>query len=151
MSLLDWEPGWYWVLGAALLALAELVMPGVFLVWIAAAALLTSLFAFAGVSFTIQLVIFGVASVATVFIARNSQRRTQPSDDPLLNDRAARLLGQSVLVCESIDQGQGRVKVGDGEWPARGPDVPAGTLVRVTGIEGGHLLVRPIDSVIPTA
>ncbi|KEY97856.1 membrane protein, partial [Sphingomonas sp. BHC-A] len=65
------------------------------------------------------------------------------SQDPLLNDRAARLVGEVVTVVEPIDNGRGRVKVGDGVWSCRGPDAPVGARVRVTGAEGSVLTVEP--------
>jgi hypothetical protein len=65
-----------------------------------------------------------------------------PSADPLLNDRAARLIGETVELTGPIVNGRGRARVGDGEWNVRGPDAPAGTCLRVIGIEDGALVVR---------
>jgi membrane protein implicated in regulation of membrane protease activity len=65
------------------------------------------------------------------------------SSDPLLNDRTARLTGQIVTVIGAIENGEGRVKVGDGIWTARGPDAAAGTQVRIVGADGQCLRVEP--------
>ncbi len=140
------DAGWYWVAAAALLALTELAIPGIFLVWIAAAAVIAGIVAFAtGVGLETQLIVFGIASILMVLIARRSQAKTiLTSSDPLLNDRAARLIGQSVTVLDAIENGQGRVKVGDSVWSARGEDAAAGTRVQVVGIEGSSLLVVPV-------
>lgn len=142
------DAGWYWVAAAAVLALTELAVPGIFLVWIAAAAVIAGVVAFAtGVSLQTQLVVFGISSIVMVLIARRSQAKmAQTSSDPLLNDRAARLIGQSVTVLDAIENGEGRVKVGDSVWSARGEDAPAGKRVRVIGIEGGALLVVPTEA-----
>ena len=43
----------------------------------------------------------------------------------------------------AIEDGRGRAKVGDGEWPVRGPDVAEGTKVRVVRADGGVLVVEP--------
>ena len=64
------------------------------------------------------------------------------SQDPLLNDRTARLVGEIVTVVEPIDNGRGRVKVGDSVWPCRGPDAPVGSQVRVVGAEASVLKVE---------
>ena len=40
--------------------------------------------------------------------------------------------------------GSGRVKVGDGEWNARGSDADIGTRVRIIGSRGSDLLVEPV-------
>jgi inner membrane protein len=66
------------------------------------------------------------------------------SDDPMLNDRGARLAGEIVTVVQAIQDGSGRVKVGDSEWNARGPDAPVGSRVRVTGAQGAVLDVEAI-------
>jgi membrane protein implicated in regulation of membrane protease activity len=66
-----------------------------------------------------------------------------PTEDPLLNDRVARLIGTTAEVCDAISGGEGRVKVGDGAWKARGPDACTGSVVRIVGASGSVLLVEP--------
>ena len=148
MSFGDIDPAWYWLIAAGLLAITELAVPGVFLVWLAGAALLTGLVTMVtGIALPAQLVLFGVAAIAMVVIGRQAYARMElRTTDPLLNDRGARLIGQTVTVVEPIVNGEGRVKVGDGAWPARGADVSAGARVRVTGIQGGCLLVAAADA-----
>jgi membrane protein implicated in regulation of membrane protease activity len=65
------------------------------------------------------------------------------SSDPLLNNRRGRLVGQTAVVTTPIDGGEGRVRVGDSEWIARGNDTPAGQRVLIIGSEGSILLVEP--------
>ncbi len=148
MNLGDLDPAWYWLIGAALLAATELAVPGVFLVWLAAAALLTALVTFTtGIGLPAQLIVFGIGAIAMVLIGRQAYARmAHTTTDPLLNDRAARLIGQVVTVAVAIENGEGRVNVGDGIWPARGHDVPAGARVRITGSQGACLLVTPADA-----
>jgi membrane protein implicated in regulation of membrane protease activity len=55
-----------------------------------------------------------------------------------------RLVGQTGTVSQAIADGEGRVRQGDSEWLARGPDLAAGARVRITGFEGGTLLVEPL-------
>lgn len=151
MSFADIDPAWYWLVGAALLAVTELAVPGVFLVWLAGAALLTGLVTIiTGIALPAQLVLFGVSAVAMVLIGRQAYARMDHrTTDPLLNDRGARLVGQTVIVVQAIDNGEGRVKVGDGVWPARGVDTPVGARVRITGVQGSCLLVQPGDVLPP--
>jgi membrane protein implicated in regulation of membrane protease activity len=42
---------------------------------------------------------------------------------------------------EAIENGRGKVRVGDSVWQADGPDVPAGSRVKVTGARGTVLVV----------
>lgn len=142
------HPGWLWVAAAGLLAVAELIVPGVFLVWIAAAAGLAGLATLAfDLPVTWQLILFGLFSIASVLVGRYVYKASpQPSADPLLNERASRLIGRTVTVTHAIHDGQGRVRVGDSEWIARGHDAPAGAAVRVIAAEGTCLI---IDALTP--
>ena len=65
------------------------------------------------------------------------------SDHPLLNERAAQLVGQSHELLDGIVNGRGSVKVGDSIWRVEGPDLPKGTRVKVTGADGTVLKVVP--------
>lgn len=139
-------PGLAWLILAALLAIAELLAPGIFLVFIAAGAAVTGVVALLapGIGLTLEVFLFAAASAAAVAIGRRWYRNSDvPSADPLLNDRVARLIGQTVTVVEPIAAGRGRVKVGDGEWPASGPDMPAGANARIVGAVGASLQVEP--------
>ena len=65
------------------------------------------------------------------------------SDRPDLNVRGQQYVGRSVVVEQAIENGRGRVRVGDTLWSAEGPDTPAGTSVTVTGTRGTVLVVKP--------
>jgi hypothetical protein len=64
------------------------------------------------------------------------------TEDAMLNDRGARLTGEIVTVVEQITNGNGRVKVGDSVWSARGADADVGARVKVMGADGAVLLVE---------
>ncbi len=138
----------YWVWFAIGLALAalELLAPGVYLIWLAAAALITGGLSFLfGFGWPLEIVSFVSLALITVYSARR-YLRDQPivSSDPLLNQRGGRMVGETALVVQPIESGSGRVKVGDSEWIARGPDIAAGQRVRISGNDGAILLVEPI-------
>ena len=144
MSGLDIEPQWIWLLAATVLAIAEILVPGVFLIWLAAAAAVTGFATLLfGLPTAFQLVLFALLSIAAVYGGRRWYvRNPMPSSDPLLNDRAARLTGETLVVVSDIENGRGRVRVGDSVWACRGPDCAAGTPVRVTGADGACLRVE---------
>lgn len=143
MSLLPLSP-WTWLAAAALLAGLEILSPGAFMIWLAGAAVLS-----AGIAATIappwegQLLLFAGLAVTAVVIGR-AWLRAHPvtSRDPALNRRAARMVGTLVTVVEPIENGTGRVQVGDSPWAATGPDLAAGARARVVGIEGTTLTVE---------
>jgi membrane protein implicated in regulation of membrane protease activity len=147
LDLLAAGPVLWWLAVAVLLGLGELALPGVFLIFLAIAAGITGLAAFAlpDLPLAAQLVSFAVWTGVTVAIG-NRWYRDYPvaSSDPKLNDRAARLIGEIVPVCDAIAGGEGRVRIGDGTWSAHGPDAPVGAAVRIVAVAGSTLLVEPI-------
>ena len=138
------EDHWAWLVFAAPLGIAEVMIPGVFLIWIAIAAAITGLAALAlPIGLPLQLLIFAALSIAAVWAGRRWYvDHPVASTDPLLNDRTARLIGQTVTVVEPIVGGEGRVKVGDSVWTALGPDADVGARVRVIAAEGTALRVE---------
>jgi hypothetical protein len=64
------------------------------------------------------------------------------SDAPLLNRRAEQLVGRVVPLQQGIVGGQGRVSIDDAYWQVSGPELPAGTWVRVRSVQGTVLVVR---------
>jgi inner membrane protein len=147
---MDWlntlEPHWFWLILAALLGTAEILVPGFFLIWFAVAAAVTGLVAFLlPIGLTAQGLLFAALAVASVYAGRRwFAQNPIESDDPKLNDRGARLTGEIVTVVDAIANGRGRVKVGDSVWNARGPDTASGAQVRVCGSDGAVLLVEVI-------
>ena len=146
MNLGELDAAWLWLIAAAALAAVELLTPGFFLIWIAGAALLTGVTAFLlPIALPFQLVLFGLFSILAVILGRRHYERASTSGgDPLLNDRTAQLIGQVVTVVVAIDNGEGRVRVGDSVWSASGPDTPAGSRVRIHGADGNCLKVSPV-------
>lgn len=142
------NPSFIWGIIALVLAAAELVVPGVFLIFLAIAAALTAvveLLVPMGGAF--QLLIFSVLSALSVSAGRLWYlARPATSIDPLLNDRGARLIGRAVTVSEAIVHGEGRVKVDDSSWRASGPDAPVGARLTVVEVDGSTLVVAYPDA-----
>jgi membrane protein implicated in regulation of membrane protease activity len=140
-------PHWGWLALGLTLAIAEMVAPGYFMIWLAAAALATG-FATAALPLTVpmQVMLFAVlAAVALVLGRRWLVRNPIDSADPMLNDRGGQLVGETALVTHAIDGGTGRIKYGDTEWIARGPDAQPGTRVRISGHDGVVLIVEHLN------
>ena len=137
---------WAWLIAGALLAIAEMAIPGVFLIWVGAAAFLTGLVALLfPIPLTGELGIFAVTAITSVLASlRLIQKGPVISDDPLLNERTARLVGRTVTVVEAIAHGEGRVRVGDGVWTAIGEDSAIGDKVRIIGARDGRLEVEKL-------
>ncbi|MEJ2410383.1 MAG: NfeD family protein [Novosphingobium sp.] len=144
-ALGEFEFHYTWLALGLILAIAEMALPGVFLIWMAGAALVTGLVAWiVPVGVPLQIVLFAVLSILAVFTGRRYiSRHPVVSADPKMNDRGARVVGEMVVVTQAIEGGQGRVKLGDSEWLAKGADAPAGTRLRVAGHDGVVLMVEP--------
>jgi len=142
-TILSWPPLWLWAAAGLMLAIAEMLVPGYFLIWLAAAALATALLTGAlGLGLEAGAVTFAVLALAAVAAGRAVMaRRGGAAGEQSLNNRAAQVVGQAVVVTQAISAGQGRVRLGDSEWLARGSDAPVGTSMRVTALEGTVLVV----------
>jgi membrane protein implicated in regulation of membrane protease activity len=138
-------PHWWWLSAGVVLGILELLAPGFFLVWMGAAAAATGvIIALVPLAPPYQLGLFAVLAFVSVFAGRLYYARNPvPTSDPNLNARASRLIGQTVVVESAIENGKGRVLVGDGVWNARGPDVPAGASVVIVSADGTCLTVEP--------
>ncbi|ATW05142.1 NfeD family protein [Sphingorhabdus sp. YGSMI21] len=141
------NPEYVWLGLAALLALAELFVPGVFLIWVAAAAAATGILSlFIDMTLAGQLTVFGLATIAAVLGGRRWYlTHNIESENPLLNNRSAQLIGRTVTIVETVSPTSGRAKVADGVWPARGPDMKKGTVAKVASVEGGVLLLEALE------
>jgi membrane protein implicated in regulation of membrane protease activity len=70
---------------------------------------------------------------------RIQQQDLQRATSPL---RAGeRYIGQVITLTDELRDGDGSIKLGARRWRLRGPTVPAGTRVRVTGVDGTVLIV----------
>jgi inner membrane protein len=152
MNLSTIDPIWLWLIGGIVLLIAEVIAPGFFLMFIGAAAIATGLLSLLlPVGIPLQLAMFAILAVVLVRVGgrRAYASKYDFSTDPLLNDRAGRLLGTVVTVVQPVDAHGGRVRVGDGEWSARGGPAAAGERVRIVDIDGNCLKVEPEHALPP--
>jgi membrane protein implicated in regulation of membrane protease activity len=134
----------WWVLACALFVLEMLTPTGFVLVWIGAAAALVGLAAWLvpSLGWEVEAVMFGVLSIASFFVWRRFYRGTAPSDKPTLNRRGQSYVSRTFTLSEPIINGIGKLRVDDSQWRVSGPDVPAGTQVRVVSADGATLHVE---------
>lgn len=137
-----------WIILGIILLITEMIAPGAYLVFLGGAAVFTGLLGYAlPLSLPLQLLVFALSSIASVYIAKR-WFDVYPilSSAPLLNARIAQMIGQTVEVVDPIECGAGRVKVGDSVWAASGPDAVVGTRMRIVSAEGNQLAVVPLDA-----
>lgn len=152
---MEWFQGldaaWAWLAIGLALAALELAVPGIYLIWLAVAALITGgLTAVLDLGTAVQVLNFFFLSLIIAYSAKRFLRdRPIESENPMLNRRAGQMVGQTVRVAKAIEGGEGRVTIGDSEWIAHGPDAAIGTRMRVTGAQGATVSVELIADTAP--
>ena len=137
------EP-WHWMAAGVALAVLEVVLPGVALVWLGGAAFLVGLFSLAvPIGLNGQLGLFAVLAVVALSIAFYLRRRGRlDTPEVSVNRGAARFVGTRLTLDQPIVNGAGRAPLGDTIWAIKGPDLPAGSQVVVIGMDGATLVVE---------
>ncbi|WP_066246090.1 NfeD family protein [Beggiatoa leptomitoformis] len=138
---------WYWWILAILLSIIELVVPTTLFIWSAAAAVVTGfvVLVFPQMGIEIQLILFSLLSIFIVWLGRSLQAKyPTKTDQPLLNQRGSEYIGRIFSVTEAINDGVGKVRIGDGYWRVEGSDCPVGTKVKVISVDGVRLKVEPL-------
>lgn len=86
-----------------------------------------------------------VIFATTVFAAyfwRQYRKHQDELNNPLAEHRLGlRYIGQSLVLEQPIQNNSGQIFLGNREWKVRGPNLPIGSRVRVTGVDGSILLV----------
>ena len=137
---------WIWLGVVALSVFVEAATLTLVSIWFAAGALCATFAAYAGVSLTVQLLIFVAVSIAACAAVRPlAQRYVAPNVVPTNADR---LLGAAVRVTEEINNAvpSGAVYADGKTWTARSADgevIAAGDMAEVVWMEGVKLIVRP--------
>lgn len=146
--MLDWFAsfgGWAWIVLGLVLIGGEMLAPGVFLLWLGLAALLTgAVVGLTGIAWQGAWLVFAALAVASVLIGRIVTRRKGEEPDAAqgLNDRGRQLVGRVFKLETTMAGGEGRVRVGDSSWRIIGPELLAGAEVRVVRVEGATLVVE---------
>lgn len=135
---------WYWWVLAFALLIAEIILPSTFCLWLGLAALGTGVIDWCvpNLPLPVEVVIFSVLSVIAVLAWFRFRRREDPHADNGLNQRGRNYVGQVFELVEPISHGFGKARVEDTVWRVAGPDLAAGSKVRVTAVEGATLQVE---------
>ena len=143
---------WYWLAFGMGLMLVEVLVPGVLFLWLGAAAIVTGLILLGipDMGWQIQLVLFAVLSIVSVYVGRRYvYANPGPTDHPTLHQRGENLVGQQYSLDGATSGGAGRVKIGDSLWAItvkpQGADLPAGARIQVVRVDGSTLVVEVVE------
>ena len=142
------QPFWLWLAVGVVLLAIEAAASTEWLLWPAVAAgvvaLITAIAPNLGLP--VEAGIFAALTVIATLASRTLIKRVNPTDEPDINDRDLRLVGERARVVEAFVDGRGRVFVSGAEWPAEieGAAPLAGESVVVESVDGPRLRVRSV-------
>ena len=137
--------GWAWIVLGLLLIGGELLAPGIFRIWLGLAALVTGVVVgVTAIGWQAAALVFAGLCVISVIAGRSLTRRSDQEPDAAmgLNDRGRQLVGRVFKLEATMTGGEGRVRVGDSSWRVTGPELLAGSEVKVVRVEGATLVVE---------
>lgn len=138
---------WSWfVLGLLLLGL-EILAPGTIFLWFGLSALVVGVVALMfDFAWQVDVGLFLVLSLVSLLIGRRlMQKLSSEKGDPGLNQRGSRYVGREFTLAAPLNEGAGNLSIDDTIWRITGPDMPAGTKVRVEAIDGARLVVSRVS------
>lgn len=136
---------WHWLVFGAALMSVEAFIPGAFFLWPGLAAILVGLVtALVPLPWTISVTIWALLSIATltgwIFYRRKHPKVETPNT---LNQRGHEYIGRQFTLEKPVVNGNGEIRTSDTVWKAvAGADYAAGTVVKVTGVEGTSLRIE---------
>lgn len=145
MELLHTFTFWHWLILGVLLIVLEIFAPGVVFLWVGVAAIATGgiAWAFPDLAVQWQVIIFAALAVVSVLSGRKWLKiHPVETDHPTLNRRGEQYTGRHFTLTDAITSGFGKIKVDDSIWKVSGEDMPEGTSVEVTGVDGTVLKVE---------
>ena len=141
------EPYLWWAAFGFLLLIIEMLSGTFFFLSVAAAALITTGIAWLTTDYLTQWVSFAILSIVALVLWKKLRPIPQHDNDAAsqLNNRLAHLVNRQAVLSEPMTNGVGRINIDDSWWKVTGADLPIGTAVRVTAIQGMTLTVEKID------
>lgn len=140
-------PWSWWVIGLIFLGI-EILLPGIFFLWIGVAAMIVGAISFvlwdsAIWPWQLQITVFAALSVISGYMGKRyfGDQQSQ-SDEPLLNQRTESLIGRVAILDEPLENGRGRVRLDDTSWVIEGPDLKAGEKIKVISASSNRLVVE---------
>lgn len=132
---------WTWAILGVVLLVAELLVPGVFMLWLGLAALAVAMLTiWNDIPWQVQIVLFGVFSIAFVIASRTFlKKKEEETDAPNLNKRGDSLVGRTFVLDTPASNGFAQVKIDDTVWRVALDDAPAGSRIEIVSVDGAVL------------
>lgn len=139
---------WHWIILALVLLGGEALGAAGFMIGVSLSALTIAALMALGLldAWQFQFLLFALFSViASVVFWKFFRSQNDEDDAGMINDRAAQLIGRKLTLKQDIENGLGRVQIGDTFWKVSAEeDLEAGAKVEVYASEGMLLLIRKL-------
>lgn len=139
---------WHWLMLGFGLLIAEIIVPGIFLLWWGLSALVVAglMALFPSLSLTTLSFTFAILATILSLIWWKYQRSRDHIDDQktALNQRDHAMIGAKGIVEDVAANGSGRGRFGDTTWRIEGEQLQIGNTVQVQSVQGITLNVKNI-------
>ena len=138
-----------WFILGIFLVSAELLIPGVYVIWFGVAALVMGAITFLiPMGLAWQIALFGILSlISTVIGVKVYRKEGQVVKSGVLNTvRGSEYVGLRFKTETPIANGIGRLNIGDSNWTIMGDDCEIGTEIEITGVDLNALRFKIITS-----
>ncbi|MGC7559402.1 NfeD family protein [Pasteurella sp. PK-2025] len=140
---------WHWLILGFVLLIAELLIPGVFLLWwgLSAVVIAAVMALLPNVSLTVLAISYAILAILLSVVWWKYQHNKDQTDQlhSSLNQRDHAMLGTKGSVQEIAANGIGRGHFGDTTWRIQGANLQVGDLIEVYQVEGITLKVKKVD------
>lgn len=136
----------HWIIFGIVLMGSELLTGTACVLWIGVAACSVGIVNWIiPFHFSIACGMFAVLTIMFLWLGNKVIKKPCIDDiSSTLNRRSDAMIGRVLRLSAPIVQGTGKTVVGDSVWTVHGPDLPEGSAVTITTVEGNALVVKPI-------
>lgn len=136
----------WWILGLVLIIL-EVFAPSTIFLWLGISAGVVGFIVWIvpDMRWEYQWILFAIIAIGSIAVSRMFLKKHPGVEDNItLNQRGVQYVGRHFTLTEPIRNGRGKIHVDDTQWGVEGPDVDAGQVIKVTGVDGTLLIVEPV-------
>lgn len=127
---------WLWLSLAVVLFVIELFLPGISFMWLGAAAAITAIGVWLlPMSWAAQCILFSVLVIISLIVWWRFFRVANAEQNGL-NNPTLRYVGHVYPLIQAIENGRGKIQIGDTQWLVEGENLPVGTSVEIVSLDG---------------
>lgn len=139
-----------WLIATVLLFIVEIFVPTFFAASLGIGTLVTGVCAYLGFSIEIQLIVFSIVTLASIFAVRPFMLKYAHKENGHVKTNVDALVGKKATVIQTIDnsKNEGRVVVEGDDWKAQTENdevVESGKKVEIVKVDSTLLIVKSLN------